>query len=78
MPLFSLYSVTSFHRSQEARTRIEAVCAFCSCERCGHLWSGADDGSVPYCAGLDFHDYERRRLRGGSPDGIAVRDCDGG
>lgn len=34
-----------FCRGQTPRTGIEAVYPFCPCERCGHLWSGADDGS---------------------------------
>ena len=35
----------NFAEIKPPRTGIEAVYPFCPCERCGHLWSGADDGS---------------------------------
>lgn len=44
------------------RTRIETVYPFCSCERCGHLWSEADDSSLSYRTRLDFHDNEFGRF----------------
>ena len=59
-------------RGQEARTRIKAVYQICPCQRCCDLRFGADDGSFQYRTGTYFNHYERRRLRNGTADGIAV------
>lgn len=36
------------------------------------IWFGADDGSFQYRTGTYLNHYERRRLRNGTADGIAV------
>ena len=36
------------------------------------LWLGADDGAFQYRTGSYLNHYERRRLRNGTADGIAV------
>ena len=40
-----------FYRSEKTGTCTETVHPFCTGERRGHLWTGTDDGAVPYCAG---------------------------
>ena len=59
-------------RSQETRTRIKAVYPLRPCQRCCDLWLGADDGAFQYRTGSYLNHYERRRLRNGTADGIAV------
>ena len=55
-------SLMEFGRSEEAGTRIKAVCPVCHSERRHIAWTGADDGVIQHRAGGNRHDYENRRL----------------
>lgn len=78
MRVFALCSLMELHRGQATRAGVEAVYPFRSCQRCGHLWVGADDGSVSDCAGYHIYDYERRRFRVGTTDRITAGNRYGG
>ena len=51
-----------FYRSEKAGTRTETVYPFRSGKRRDYLWSGTDDGAVPYCAGDCRHHHGRCRI----------------
>ena len=64
----------SFTEVKKTGTCTETVHPFCTGERRGHLWTGTDDGAVPYCAGYGQYDHGRRRIWERTGDGTATGD----
>ena len=74
MRVFALCSQMELHRGEKAGARAETVYPFRSGERRDYLWSGTDDGAVPYCAGYGQYDHGRRRIWERTGDGTATGD----